>query len=674
AELLVHILENVVGMDVHPLAVMISRATYLITLGRELLEYREQDIVIPVYLSDSLRLPEVVGSTYGSEKIYTIKADGLTLGLPARIAENPTVADATVDALRDYAKEVSSGIEDDFDYFKSFMTSKIPSLVGFDPEAIFRPLHRTAQNIITLIKKKRDTIWGFILKNYYRPIFINKKKVDAIIGNPPWLSYRYVKSTEYQRFLKQLIVEKYGLLPSDKVKLMTHMELATLFLARCADLYMKNDGIISFVMPRSIMVADQHHNFRIGNLKFKLAIVRLIDLEEVSPLFNVPACVVSCRMGIDTAYPVEGRVISGRLPKRNLDYHKAMELMEKNVRVKFELGQAGERSYLIQVGAKPPALAPGKSAYFEAFRQGATIVPKSAWFVDIKPHPKLGLDPRTPFVKTSSKAIKKAKEAYKDVELSGNIEAEFLYAVLSGSELVPFGHLDFLVAILPIKQVKTGRYMIIQRSDARREGHVNLEKWLSRVEKLWKEKRGEKAKAMSIYNRLDYQRNLTFQNPSKRFKVLYNTSGTYLVSCVAENGFRTLRIDGMKIRLNGLVAEAKTYWYETDDEDEAHYLSSILNSPFLDAAIKPMQSRGALGPRDIHKKPLEFPIPLYNPDDPIHIKLVELSKQCHKKVANILPALVQKYGSIGKIRSQVKKTLEKEIRQIDILVRQLLKV
>ncbi|MEM2367807.1 MAG: hypothetical protein QXQ50_06190 [Candidatus Bathyarchaeia archaeon] len=452
------------------------------------------------------------------------------------------------------------------------------------------------------------------------------------------------------------------------------MELATLFLSRCADLYMKNDGIISFVMPRSIMVADQHHNFRTGNLKVKLAIVRLIDLEEVSPLFNVPACVVSCRMGMGAAYPVEGRVMSGRLPKRNLDYHRAMEIMEKNVKAQFELGQAGERSFLIQVGSKLPMLAFGRSAYFERFKQGATIVPKSAWFVDIKPHPRLGLDPRIPFVKTSSKAIEKAKEAYKDVELSGNIEVEFLYVVLSGSELVPFGHLNPLVAILPIKQVRTGRYMIIQRSDARREGYVNLEKWLSKVEKLWKEKRGEKAKAMSIYNWLDYQGKLTSQNPSKRFKVLYNTSGTYLVSCVAENGFRTLRINGMKIRLNGLIAEAKTYWYETDDEDEAHYLSSILNSPFLDAAIKPMQSRGALGPRDIHKKPLEFPIPLYDPDDLTHRKLAELSKQCHKKVAEVLPALLQKHGNIGKIRSQVKKILEKEIQQIDILVRQLLKV
>ncbi|MBO3810083.1 MAG: hypothetical protein FGF50_10900, partial [Candidatus Brockarchaeota archaeon] len=154
---------------------------------------------------------------------------------------------------------------------------------------------------------------------------------------------------------------------------------------------------------------------------------------------------------------------------------------------------------------------------------------------------------------------------------------------------------------------------------------------------------------------MDYQGKLTSQNPSKRFKVLYNTSGTYLVSCVAENVFRTLRINGARIRLKGIIADWTTYWFETDNEDEAHYIVAILNSPCLDKAIKPIHAKGAFGERHIVKKPLKFPIPLYNPNDPTHRKLAELSKQCHKKVMNILPALTQKYGNIGKIRSQVKK-------------------
>jgi methylase of polypeptide subunit release factors len=34
-----------------------------------------------------------------------------------------------------------------------------------------------------------DTMCGFILK-YYKPIFLKKRKFDAIVGNPPLLSYR----------------------------------------------------------------------------------------------------------------------------------------------------------------------------------------------------------------------------------------------------------------------------------------------------------------------------------------------------------------------------------------------------------------------------------------------------------------------------------------------------
>ncbi|MBO3802073.1 MAG: hypothetical protein JTT12_07120 [Candidatus Brockarchaeota archaeon] len=43
--------------------------------------------------------------------------------------------------------------------------------------------------------------------------------------------------------------------------------------------------------------------------------------------------------------------------------------MEKNIRAQFELGQAGRTKLLGSSCAKPPALAPGKSAYFEAFIQ-----------------------------------------------------------------------------------------------------------------------------------------------------------------------------------------------------------------------------------------------------------------------------------------------------------------
>jgi hypothetical protein len=674
-ELVGHILQNVVGVDVHPLAVMVSRATYLTSVGRELLDYREGDLVVPVYMSDSIRIPAATISIHGGVKVYPFIADGLRLDLPMEVAEDPVLADAVVDALRDYSIQAAPGAKDDPDYFRSYLTARVQGLEKLESDVVFQALNRTASNMVDLIEKNRDTVWGFILKNYYKPIFLKKRKFDAIVGNPPWLSYRYVRSTEYQKFLKDLIIDTYGLLPSDKVELMTHMELATLFLLRCADLYLKEDGVISYVMPRSIMVSDQHHSLRIGSLSFKLAIIRLIDLEGVAPLFNVPSCVVFCKRGTNTVYPVEGRVLSGRLPKKNMEYHKAMDLMEKNVRTEFELGRVGDRSYLAQVGAGPPrrAIAAGRSPYFGSFRQGATTVPRSVWFVDVEAHPKLGLDPRMPFVRTSARATKGAKEVYRDVKLQGNVESEFLYAVMSGSELVPFGSLEPLVAVLPIEPQSQGQeYGIVRRSDAKRRRLDGLENWLEHVETVWRRKRGEKAQKATIYDWLDYQGKLTAQNPSKKFKILYNTSGTYLVSCVASNSPRTIRVDGVGVQLHGLIADWKTFWFETDNKDEAHYLSAILNSPRLDEAIKPMQSRGAFGARDIVKKPLEFPIPLYDPGNPTHRKLSELSMQCHGKVATLLPALAQRYDSIGKIRSEIKKELRDEIEQINRLTKQVL--
>ena len=675
-ELVGHILENVVGVDVHPLAVMVSRATYLTSVGRELLDYRKGDLVVPIYLSDSIKIPSATVSIYGGVKVYPFVADGLRLDLPVEIGEDPALADAVVDGLRDYSTEVASGVKDELDYFRSYMVSRVHDLGKLGSDALFQALHRTVLNMVELIDKDRDTVWGFILKNYYKPIFLKKRKFDVVVGNPPWLSYRYVRSTEYQKFLKELIVNTYGLLPSDKVELMTHMELATLFLVRCADLYLKEDGVISYVIPRSIMVSDQHHNLRTGSLSLKLAISTLVDLEGVSPLFNVPSCVVFCRPGKDTVYPIEGRELSGRLPKKNMEYHKAMDLMEKNVKAEFGMGRVGGRSYLAVVGGESPTplITSGASPYFERFRQGATAVPRSLWFVDIKLHPRLGLDSRRPFVKTSIRATERAKQVYRDVELEGNVEVEFLYAVLSGSELVPFGHLDPLVAVLPIERDrKTGTYAIIKRGDAKRRGCSGLEKWLAACERIWKEKRGEKAEKADVYEWLDYQGKLSAQDPSKRFKVLYNTSGTYLVSCVVGNGPRTINIDGARVRLNGLIADWKTFWFETDNSDEAHYLSAVLNSPYLDRAIKPMQSRGAFGARDIVKKPLEFTIPLYDGDNQTHRKLAELGKQCQEKVAKIGPALAQKYGSVGKIRSEIRKELRDEIEQIDRLTKLVLR-
>lgn len=295
------------------------------------------------------------------------------------------------------------------------------------------------------------------------------------------------------------------------------------------------------------------------------------------------------------------------------------------------------------------------------------MVPRQFWFIDISSHPKFGINLETPFVRTSKRAHKRAKKAYEDLMLEGNVESQFLYAILTGSEVVPFGHLEPLPIVCPIEP-NANKYRLINSREAETRGFLNLQKWLSRAEKEWKERRREKAERMTIYERLDRQMGLTKQNPKAKYKVIYNTSGTYLVSAVVENEKPIVTLNDTELKLNGIIIDTTLYSYETDNENEAYYLSAILNSSILDEAIKPAQARGLFGPRHIHKKPFEISIPNFNSRNTIHKKLSKLGKICSTEVKKLLPDLAKRYDSIGWIRKKLNEALKPYINQIDELV------
>jgi len=99
----------------------------------------------------------------------------------------------------------------------------------------------------------------------------------------------------------------------------------------------------------------------------------------------------------------------------------------------------------------------------------------------------------------------------------------------------------------------------------------------------------------------------------------------------------------------------------------------VLNAPIIDQQLKPMQSRGQWGPRDIHKKVLELPIPQFDPGNADHQRLAELGKECSEKVADWLASGGPgKIRSIGRLRSMVRKMLAEELKEIDKLVRGIL--
>jgi hypothetical protein len=226
--------------------------------------------------------------------------------------------------------------------------------------------------------------------------------------------------------------------------------------------------------------------------------------------------------------------------------------------------------------------------------------------------------------------------------------------------------------VLPIER-KGITYQLLDAVEARKRGFTDLADWLRKSEKIWNERRGSKAESMTIYERIDRVHGLTRQDPKARFWVIYNKSGTFLTAAKVEKDSIEFSANGQKIIAAGFLADHVTYYFEASDLKEANYLTSILNAPKVDELVTPMQTRGQWGPRDIHKKVLELPIPQFDVENPVHLHLAKLADQCEKKVNDWLDRGA--YGqvkSIGRLRQMVRQMLKDELAEIDGLVQQIL--
>jgi len=605
------ILSKVVGIDMNPMAVEIAKATYLLGLG-QLIKERVHEIEIPIYVADSLRLPHPKTTIEESMPIYEFDIHGQRLVLPKALIQNEKVLLRTLQIVSSILEqyEAKSLRQDDA---KEAMKNRFLDTFKDRAKRVEESdiLCETLTVLMGLIDAKRDSIWIFILKNLYAPARLSEEKFDIVIGNPPWIALRYIADDQYQNFLKSRMKEM-GLLNPKLPQLVTQTEIATLFFAEASRLYLKEKGTIAFVMPRSIITgAKQHQSFqRLSTPRF----IELIDLEGVKPLFNVPSCVLVATKKGKTKLPIPTMKISGLLSERDAPYSiiKA-QLIVENTSWKPASSLKGETN---------------TSPYINHFKQGATLVPRNCWFVEFVIKSETGLNPDAPFVRTSRESISKAKKPWDKVEMEGAIEGGFIFATLLGNDIFSFCHQQLRPVVLPVSISSSGKNKMLD-ADLARSGKPLMSKWLSKCQSYWEElaTKTSKTNFPRIVDRLNRGAGLTNQN-SERYAILFPASGTHVAACMLDTRpLPSFRINGQEIKPVDFLADAKTYVYRTDSEEEGIYLVGILNSRIINEEIKKTQSQGSFGPRDIHKRPLEIPFPGYDPKNQEHKRIVDLTRQ-----------------------------------------------
>ncbi len=657
------IVNNVIGIDIHPLAVTITKANYILALKDVILRVKK-GISIPIYLADSLFMPqseENEGDLFGdNKKTVMLSFQGKQYSFPNSVFSDTGLYDSMIRLAAEFGTNLAADPESEtFAGMKNGLKRISSYIADEDIVQSANSLFDLSKHLSEKIRLKEDSIWSFILRNSYRPLFF-RKSFDIIAGNPPWLSYRYISDPSYQKEIKRIAVDEYKLAPKQQ-KLMTQMELATIFLVHVTHIYLNKGGVLGFVMPRSIFNGDQHDIFRKEGWVAECDITEYWDLKNIAPLFNVPSCVIFSRSHApkrNDNYPAIN--ITGKLSGRDITLQEAVDFItEKKGKLYLtNLGKKSALSWDIKSGSKI-SVKSIQNYYIDKFYQGATIVPRNFYFIKKPNHNELAASEFC--AETDPEQAKEGKMPWKQIYFKDVVETNFLYRTALSKHILPFHVVDDLPYVLLPICFEDSEFRLKTSKDLKELGFRKIAAWYKKAEDEWEKNRSEKSEKYNLYEWLDYSGKLMKQNPLNRWVVLYNTSGTNLSSAVLD----TKRLD------HYYYNDAKLYWFTPETKEEAYYLCGIFNTSIINEIIKPFQSAGILGERDIHKTILEIPYPCFDKKNNLHMEIAEISELATKKVSLSMNQ-GKIVGSLVKKRASARKAVEDEINSINKLTKKLI--
>ncbi len=283
------IVKNIVGFDLNPLAVMASRANYLLALG-ELIRLATTPVELPVYFADSI-LAERRSTFAGQE--YVLKTSVGTFSVPVAVVEKGILG------------KVLSLIEEciQYNYSQRDFKGRLKEELKFLGESEISTLTNLYSLLFKLETSGKNRIWTRVLKNSFAPLFMGK--FDYVVGNPPWIAWENLPN-DYREQIKQLFI-KYRLVPK-KIQAQVKLDLSMLFSYVAMNRYLKENGVFGFLITQTVFVSIAGGGFR----KFTtpdgtpLKVLKIHDMVELLPFEGAQnrTAMFIVKKGLSTTFPV----------------------------------------------------------------------------------------------------------------------------------------------------------------------------------------------------------------------------------------------------------------------------------------------------------------------------------------------------------------------------------
>ena len=617
--------DNVVGIDIHPVAVQLAKATWVMAAADTIRAARNERngsgaVSAPIYLGDSMQL------RYDPRPMDTHTAILLDTREPLSEQGQPITFTIPMELARQQA---------DIDQLISTMAATIDQ--GLDAQHVADAYEmsdecrKSMKTVATQMKElhaaDRNHVWAYYIRNMIRPAVIAEEKVDRIIGNPPWLTYS--QSTDIIREeLHSISDRRYQIWAGGR--LAPHQDIATLFYTRCAELYARVGAVIGMVLPHSALRSGQHLKWRRGFYKQKgnrnapstslnLRIHEPWDLDNVVPdFFPTPASVVFAEFtAVGSGTPLVPATV--RMWRGN--WKEDYDGMSRN----SEALHHDDGNY--------------QSPYAALSSQGPTIVDRRLFFVEAVPHSAMLPAPNTTNVTPRIRNQDRIKYEGQLHHLEGVVSNDHLFNVYLGECIAPYVALDPLKAVLPVHRPTMTMPLNHDRcSEGRHENcqlqvtelHPSMQQRWNTAAELYRDAHPNQV-IKDLYSNLNHISKLTSQleylrrtiNGEGSVRVAYSSSGKPTAAIIEDNH---------------AILDTKLYQTECRGIKEAHYVLAILNSDELAKNAKPFcPTNWAKEIRVLHKHGWKLPIPRYDASYPLHVRLSELGtaaeQECQALIA-----------------------------------------
>ncbi|MBM4447545.1 MAG: hypothetical protein FJ023_09445 [Chloroflexi bacterium] len=643
------ITEHIFGFDLNPLAVLTARVNYLIAISD--LISTHSDVEIPVYQADAIYAPTVSSNRAKTTRVYQIgtRVQTITLELPENLIQRNRLFGRILEIMERIIRQ-----KDSEHVFLSSLNGD--PIYSTEPDrATWEPfLFDMFQKIEALERIPWDRIWCRIVRNYFASVAVGK--CQFVAGNPPWVRWSELPARYTQRI--KPTCDEYNIFSTDRYFGGNELDISGMIIYTVADKWLLDQGgRLSFVITQTHFQSQSSGGFRRFEVKgVPLKVIGVDDFVDVRPfpgLANKPA-VLSLEKGQPTTYPVSyvkwKRTASRTVPE-DLSWTTACRRLAHTALEANHLSGSGHRWSILPPGRFTALRAlDGEDLNIEG-RKGIVTDLNGGYFIEL-------LGPgRTPDAIRFRNVPHEGRQPV--LPRTDEIELDLVYPLIKGAENIRafFANNSSFYVIVPNKGITMS--MIPTVSEFVR-GYPKALRYFREINRdgILERRSTWRTRMAPQYDRLVRHNRMSTQDVP--FFAIYDvgdyTFAEYKVVWAEMAGtLRAAVIGDATVPFGGgpkpIIPDHKVYFAPFASHEYAHYVCALLNSApirrFIDSFTIKLQV-GTLF-RHIH-------LPVYEPSDPSHQRLVQLSLDAHQ--------LLAQSGGIGSIAMQLE--------DIDVIVNRML--